>query len=302
MEWITGIQRAIDYVEEHITEELDYEQIARESFSSSFHFQRVFSILCGYTLGEYIRNRRLTLAGMALAAGRERVIDVALRYGYDSPDSFAKAFQKFHGITPSQARSKGANLKSFSRLSFRITLEGGTTMNYRIEKKEAMILTGFKQHFEGTPLDRKQQDHHFWMSTRLNQYILQGMARDCTTAYEVITNIGDDGYDFYIASKLNSWAREHFEEELGEEIASRFEHLHLQETTYLVCETEKCEYPTEKIGDLYRKAVTEWLPSAGYELADQPELDLIHWYYNEADPKVNQLRYVELWLPITAKK
>ncbi|MBR5547424.1 MAG: AraC family transcriptional regulator [Clostridia bacterium] len=302
MEWITGIQRAIDYVEEHITKELDYEKIARESFSSSFHFQRVFSILCGYTLGEYIRNRRLTLAGVALAAGRERVIDVALRYGYDSPDSFAKAFQKFHGITPSQARSKGANLKSFSRLSFRITLEGGTTMNYRIEKKETMVLTGFKRHFEGTPLDRKQQDHHFWMSTRLNQYILQGMARDCTTAYEVITNIGDDGYDFYIASKLNSWAREHFEEELGEEIASRFEHLPLQATTYLVCETEKCEYPTEKISDLYRKAVTEWLPSSGYEMADLPEVEIIHWYYNEDDPAVRQLRYVELWLPITEKK
>ena len=111
MEWITGIQRAIDYIEEHITEELDYEAIARESFSSSFHFQRMFSILCGYTLGEYIRSRRMTLAGIALATGSERVIDVALRYGYDSPDSFAKAFCKFHGITPSQARSEGAKLK-----------------------------------------------------------------------------------------------------------------------------------------------------------------------------------------------
>lgn len=302
MEWITGIQRAIDYIEEHITEELDYEAIARESFSSSFHFQRVFSILCGYTLGEYIRSRRMTLAGIALAAGSERVIDVALRYGYDSPDSFARAFCKFHGIAPSQARSEGAKLKSFSRLSFRITLEGGTMMNYRIEKKPAMTLTGFKKRFEGTPLDRKDQDHHFWTATRLNQYILQGMARDCATAYEVIANIDDDGYDFYIASKLGDYALVHFEEELGDDIASRFEHLHLQETTYLVCETEKCEYPTEKIGDLYRKAVTEWLPSAGYELADLPEVDIIHWYYNEADPKVNQLRYVELWLPITAKK
>lgn len=302
MEWIAGIQRAINYIEDHITEELDYEAIARDSFSSSFHFQRVFSILCGYTLGEYIRSRRLTLAGIALAVGGERVIDVALRYGYDSPDSFAKAFQKFHGIPPSQARSKGAKLKSFSRLSFKITLEGGTIMNYRIEKKPAMILTGYRNRFEGTPLDRKQQDHHFWTSTRLNQYILQGMARDCATAYEVITNIGDDGYDFYIASKLNNWALEHFEEELGGEIASRFVHLNVQEATYLVCETEKCHYPTEKISDLYRKAVTEWLPSAGYELADLPEIDVIHWYYSENEADVNQLRYVELWLPITEKK
>lgn len=85
------------------------------------------------------------------------MIDVALRYGYDSPDSFARAFCKFHGITPSQARSEGAKLKSFSQLSFRITLEGGTMMNYRIEKKPAMTLTGFKKRFEGTPLDRRDR-------------------------------------------------------------------------------------------------------------------------------------------------
>lgn len=106
MEWVAGIQRAINYIEEHITEEMDYEAIARESFSSSFHFQRVFSILCGYTLGEYIRSRRLSLAGAELAGGEAKVIDIALKYGYDSPDSFAKAFQKFHGVTPSQARQR----------------------------------------------------------------------------------------------------------------------------------------------------------------------------------------------------
>ena len=89
MDWITGIQNAINYIEDHITEELDYERIAKESFSSSFHFQRVFSILCGYTLGEYIRNRRLTLAGAELANTREKVIDVAYKYGYDNPESFA---------------------------------------------------------------------------------------------------------------------------------------------------------------------------------------------------------------------
>lgn len=82
MEWVVGIQRAIDYIEDHITEELDYEEIARTGFSSSYHFQRVFSILCGYTLGEYIRSRRLTLAGMELAADKIRVIDAAVKYRY----------------------------------------------------------------------------------------------------------------------------------------------------------------------------------------------------------------------------
>ena len=302
MEWIRGIQRAIDYIEEHLTDDLDYEEIAGQSFSSVFHFQRVFSILCGYTLGEYNRSRRLAVAGMQLASGKEKVIDVALRYGYDSPDSFAKAFQKFHGITPSQARSEGAKLRSFSRLSFKITLEGGARMSYRIEKKGNLTLTGFKKHFTGTPLDRKQQDHNFAVSSRLNQYILQGIARDCTTLYEIIANVNDEGYDFYFAVKLDQWALDHFEEELGKEIAERFEHLHLQEAAYMVCETERCEYPTEKIEELYRKAVTEWLPSTGYELANLPEFDIIHWYYDREDPSVNQTRYVELWLPIQEKK
>ena len=129
MEWITGIQSAINYIEDHITEELDYEEIAKESFSSPFHFQRVFSILCGYTLGEYIRNRRLTLAGAELANTQEKVIDVAYKYGYDNPESFAKAFQKFHGILPSQARSNGSRLKSFSRLVLKFSMEGGNVMS-----------------------------------------------------------------------------------------------------------------------------------------------------------------------------
>ena len=92
MEWINGMQRALAYIEEHLTEEIDYEEVAKQSFSSSFYFQRVFSILCGYTLGEYIRNRRLTLAGAELQSENAKVIDVALKYGYESPDSFAKAF------------------------------------------------------------------------------------------------------------------------------------------------------------------------------------------------------------------
>ena len=151
MDWIIGIQRAIDYIESHLDEDLDYEEIARKSYSSSFHFQRVFSILCGYTLGTYIRNRRLTLAGEALANGKSKVIDIALQYGYESPDSFAKAFQKFHGITPSMAREDGAKLRSFTRLSIKITLEGGSTMNYRMEEKEAFTLIGHRLLCTGSP-------------------------------------------------------------------------------------------------------------------------------------------------------
>lgn len=301
MDWITGLQRAVNYVEEHLTDEIDYEAAAREGFSSSYHFQRVFSILCGYTLGEYIRSRRLSLAGAELAASGGRVIDVALKYGYDSPDSFAKAFQRFHGLTPSQARANGAVLRSFSRLSFHITLEGGESMHYRIEEKEEMILTGFQRKFTGTPDDRKNQDHEFAVSTRLNQYILQGLAHDCDTIYEVASNFSDDGYDFYIAVKLDPLSRADFEEDLGSEVAGRYEHITIPGGLYLVCETERCEYPTDLIEELRRKAVTEWMPSTGYELRPGPEFDIIHWFWKYGDEAVNRSRYAELFLPIAKK-
>lgn len=116
MNWTEGIQKAVDYIEEHITETVNYDTVAAQSFSSSYHFQRVFSIICGFTVGEYIRRRRLTLAGEELAAGEAKIIDIALKYGYKNPDSFAKAFRKFHGILPSEVRLGDSNLNSFSRL------------------------------------------------------------------------------------------------------------------------------------------------------------------------------------------
>lgn len=134
MNWISGLQKAFDYIESHLTEELEAADIAAQANYSSYHFQRVFGILCGYSLGEYIRMRRLTLAGSELASTDIKVIDAALKYGYDSPESFGRAFSRFHGITPVQAKSGRAKLKSFSRLSVKLILDGGSTMKYRIEK------------------------------------------------------------------------------------------------------------------------------------------------------------------------
>lgn len=137
MNYVQGLQNAIDYIEEHLTEELEIEAVAAQSGLSTFYFQRIFNILCDFSLGEYIRNRRLTLAGNELSSTDARVIDIALKYGYDTPESFARAFSKFHGITPSQAKKNSSTLKSFSRLSVEINLKGGSIMNYRIVKKEA---------------------------------------------------------------------------------------------------------------------------------------------------------------------
>lgn len=298
MDWVIGLQKAIDYIEDHLTETIDYDVAAAQSFSSSYHFQRVFSILCGFTLGEYIRSRRLSLAGMELATSDAKVIDVALKYGYESPDSFAKAFQKFHGILPSQARSSGSNLRSFSRLVLKFSLEGGNVMNYRIEKKPELIFTGYTRRFTGTPGNRREQECDFYVSTRVNQYVLKALSYDCDTQYNIVSGIDDEGYDFYIASLLDERTTNNMGKTLGAEEAKRFEKIVVPEGLYLICETEKTQYPTLLFEDLRRKAVSEWLPSSGYELAEAPEISVYHWFYKHGDDQINQSRYAELWLPI----
>lgn len=162
MDWITGIQKAVDYVEAHITEVIDYEKVAKQAYSSSFHFQRVFSILCGFTLGDYIRYRRLTLAGIEIASSGIRVIDVAFKYGYDTPESFSRAFTRFHGVSPSQAKQGGAALKSFSPLSVKLVLDGGNTMNYRIETKGAFQIICKKKHLPSKAEMTVEEISPFW--------------------------------------------------------------------------------------------------------------------------------------------
>lgn len=296
MDWIIGMQKAIDYMEDHLTETIDYDVVAAQSYSSSYHFQRVFSILCGFTVGEYIRNRRLTLAGAELAVGDAKVLDVALKYGYESPDSFAKAFQKFHGLLPSQARSNGSNLKSFSRLVLKFSLEGGSMMDYRIEEKDEMILTGYKRHFVGVPGEREDQEKEMYVKTRALQYILQALAGNLEKNFDIITNIDDEGYDFYIAYQLSEYYRNNLNKDgvLGEEFARYFENVRIPKCTYAVFETERCAFPTEVYLDLRKKIASEWLPNSGYQLADAPELVVTHWYRGD----MKNQRYRELWIPV----
>lgn len=301
MDWIMGIQRAIDYIESHLDEDLDYEEIARKSYSSSYHFQRIFSILCGYTLGTYIRNRRLTLAGEALANGKSKVIDIALQYGYESPDSFAKAFQKFHGITPSMAREEGAKLRSFTRLSIKITLEGGSTMNYRMEEKPAMVLTGIKRRFSGVPFgeEREKQEEQMFMSTRAAQMLLLGMTNENMTHYCAVSNIDDEGYDFWIAAPIDAYYTENLNhaDVMGIDGCGTlfgFERMEIPAATYAIFETEKSVCAVPEYHDIRRRIVSEWLPGSGYQLADTPEFSKFHLTYR---PHRNE-RYNEIWIPV----
>lgn len=142
MEWTECISNAISYIEDNITEELTIEDIAKQAMVSPFYFQKGFAMLCGYTVGEYIKKRRLTLAGSELVSTKKKIIDIALKYGYDSPDSFTKAFIRFHGTTPTSVRKGETMIKSFVSLKIKLILEGGFTMNYKIVKKEQFTLVG----------------------------------------------------------------------------------------------------------------------------------------------------------------
>lgn len=303
MDWIIGLQKAIDYIEDNLTETIDYDMVAAQSFSSSYHFQRVFSILCGFTVGEYIRRRRLSLAGAELAAGRAKVIDVALKYGYESPDSFAKAFQKFHGILPSQARGNGSMLKTYSRFVLKFSLEGGTIMNYRIETKPQMTLIGYKRRFEGTPYDelRLKQEGDFFMTTRAHQWMLKGMAKDKLSDYCVLTNIDDDGYDFYIAATTDSYERDNLYNSnvTGIDFMDKFnfEEIVIPERTYAVFETEKQKMPIPEYFDIRKQIAAQWLSNEEYQMINAPELAVYHWGIvgGYAD------RTIEIWIPIEKK-
>jgi len=300
MDWVEGIQNAIEYIEAHITEEIDYEAVAKVAYSSTFHFQRVFGILCGITLGEYIRRRRLTLAAAELLTKSVKVTDVALKYGYDTPESFSRAFHKFHGIKPSQVK-QGCALNSFSRLSVKIDLTGGNEMNYRIEKMPQRILVGYKKRFRGVPYgaERAEQEEAFFTTTRAKQWLLLGASCNYGTDYCIVTNIDDDGYDFYLAYELDEWTRAelYHPETTGVDFMERmgFETLVIPQTLCAVFETEKKKRPVSDYIDIRKRIVTEWLPSSGYLLANAAEVVVMHW---RPQGDWEKGRYIEICLPI----
>ncbi len=300
MDWIEGIQKAIDYIEENITEKTNYEEIAKRAYSSSFHFQRVFGLMCGITVGEYIRRRKLTLAGKDLLNKKMKVIDVAFKYGYETPESFSRAFFKFHGIMPSQVK-QGCSLKSFSRLSVKLNLTGEREMKYRIEEKPKKILVGYKKRFTGVPYgeERVKQEEAFLTTTRAKQWLLLGASCDYSTDYMVVTNIDDDGYDFYVAYELDEWTRKEFFNPnitgVGFMDKMGFETIVIPKQTYVVFETEKKKRPITDYTDIRKKIVTEWLPSADYIFANKPEIVAMHWRPNGEWEKE---RYIEICLPI----
>ena len=302
MDNTANIQRAIDYIEEHLDDKIDYVEVAKCAYSSSYHFQRVFGILCGMTLGEYIRRRRLSRAAGDLLAG-ERALDVALKYGYESSESFSRAFQRFHGALPSQVK-RGYPAKIFQRLSLNMQFEGDLSMQCTVEERPPKILVGYKKRFHGVPFgqERLEQENEFYTTTRGKQWLLLGAAADYTTEYAVVTNIGDDGYDFYIAYELDEWTRKAiFDRSVtGMDLQDiGLEVIGLPKRTCAVFPTERTKTPISEYTDIRKRIVFEWLPASDYRLAEAPEVIELHWRMGGRDEKCG--RFIEITLPVERK-
>lgn len=196
--WNDGITNAIAFIEENLTEDIDINQIAEKAFVSGFYFQKIFHVLCGFTVGEYIRNRRLTLAAQELCSTPVKVIDAALKYGYDSPDSFARAFTKFHGISPSAAREQGCRLNSFAPLKIKLTLEGGTMLEYRIVEKPQFTVMGKVRKFHTETA--YGEIPRFW-----REHMESGESKVVCGAYGICMDNDGKNFDYLIADNYIPW-------------------------------------------------------------------------------------------------
>lgn len=147
MEWISCLRETIRYIEDNLRDELDIARISDHVYISAFHLQRGFQIMTGYTIGEYIRGRRLYQAALDIVRTDAKIIDVALDYGYDTPESFAKAFSRFHGCTPSQVRTDLSRIRRFLPLQIHVSITGGDKMDYKVSPMFGFKLIGFERTF-----------------------------------------------------------------------------------------------------------------------------------------------------------
>ena len=285
MGWIEAISEAINYIEENITEELTIENIAKQVAISPFYFQKGFAILCGFTVGEYIRQRRLTLAGTELVSTEDKIIDIALKYGYDSPDSFTKAFTRFHGVTPTAVRKDGVIIKAFAPLKIKLSLEGGYVMDYKIVEKAPFTVVGYSKVFKYNR--GKEEIPQFWQ-----EFCRSGKNKAVCGLYGVCIEKSMNGEEFeYLIADNYKPCNEIPEGAVTEVIPQH---------TWAVF---PCKGPTPaSIQDGNQKIFSEWLPSCKeYEVAAGYNIEM---YSDPSDyPKGTQDEnyYSEIWIPVKKK-
>jgi len=257
MEWVKAINDAIEFMEKNLTEKIGLVEVADNVNISAFHFHHAFTIMTGITPAEYIRNRRLSLAGAEIAKG-DKIIDVAFKYCYETPESFTKAFSRFHGCSPMQAR-KGSPLQFMSRYTVRISIEGGCIMEFKIEKWDAVDLLVHAKNFHAETSDNEIPA--FWgeyfsneTTKKIPGYLgvcAQGSAPDGQAT-------PSDVFKYGIGCRASD-----VEGALSGKIPEGFELLHIPEYTWAVF---KCVGPAgQAISDMWDRIYKEWLPTADYE-------------------------------------
>lgn len=282
MEWIERLNKTINYIEEHLTDGIDYEQLGQIACCSSYHFQRMFGYMAGMPLSEYIRRRKMSLAAADLQSGEEKIITVAAKYGYESPTAFNRVFQSVHGFAPSQAKAVGQTIKSFPPIGFQISIKGAAQMEYRIEKKDAFRILGIsalldkeiEKNFEAVP--------QLWVKATQDGTIPALCAKMNAQPMGVLgvsaCNASAEQWRYYIAVASTADAGE-------------FE-------TYTVPAFTWAVFPGEGSGisiqQLEQRIVTEWLPTSGYEYADGPDVEVY------LDPNPENTKY-EVWIPVLKK-
>ena len=281
MEWIERLNDAVGYIEEHLTEEIDYERLGKIACCSSYHFQRMFTYMAGVPLSEYIRRRRMSLAAVDLQSTGIKIIDVAGKYGYNSPTAFNRAFQSVHGIAPSAVKNEGVSVKSFPPVSFKIIVKGVEEMNYRIETKDAFRIVGVS-----VPLEKDIEKNFAVIPRKWQEIVMNGTLQKLTGLMDtqpmgvlgVSTCNDTEPWRYYIA------------------VASSQTDRDLEE--YTVPAATWAVFPgtgtNQSIQDLERRIVTEWLPTSGYEYGSAPDVEV----YLNPDPQNAQY---EVWIPVVRK-
>lgn len=282
MGWIEGIGEAVRYIEENITKELLIEDIAKQAFVSPFYFQKGFAMLCDFTVGEYIRQRRLTLAGSELVSADGKIIDIALKYGYDSPDSFSKAFTRFHGVTPTAVRKNGAMIKSFAPLKIKFTLEGGYIMDYKIVEKDSFAVIGASRLFKYDTA--KSEIPQFW-----TEHFQTGKGSIICGMYGVCIDGsgGTDEFEYLIADNYDS----------SRVVPDGFVTKTIPKHTWAVF---ACKGAMPKsLQDVNHKIFSEWLPNCkDYEIAAGYNIEMYTDCSDYRKGNQDENYYSEIWIPV----
>ncbi|WP_456272275.1 AraC family transcriptional regulator [Bacillus sp. AK031] len=284
MEILLRMNECLGYIEDNLQQKIEMDELAKLTFSSKFHFQRMFSMLTGFTVAEYIRKRRLTLAAQELSNTDAKVIEVALRYGYETPESFSKAFRRAHGVSPSQVREQEVSLKAFPRISFQIQLKGEKEMNYRIVEKE-----GFKVAGIGKRISTSNGENHKEIPTFWGEVNEKGIDREIYEAAEAEDILGfcmefdhaNEEFTYFIGAET-------------EKEQKKFEVKEIPAATYAVFESIGAM--PHSIQNVWQRIYSEWFPSTGYEHGGGPEFEL----YPPGNVDSEDYR-CEVWIPIMKK-